>query len=120
MLPCQLLHARHAVVVGHLLVVHTTGQLPQVVAAVETGGTRGGAQQTAGTVVEVDALDAQGHRGDAGRLTQLEHQVAELRGQAESISRDMTVRVGELERRARQAEAPDPMDLFKEDDWNEN
>ena len=26
----------------------------------------------------------------------------------------------ELERRARQAEAPDPMDLFKEDDWNEN
>lgn len=54
------------------------------------------------------------------RLTQLEHQVAELRGQAESISRDMTVRVGELERRARQAEAPDPMDLFKEDDWNES
>lgn len=55
-----------------------------------------------------------------GRLTQLEQQVADLRGQAENISREITVRVGELERKARQAEAPDPMDLFKEDDWNEN
>ena len=54
------------------------------------------------------------------RICALEKEIRDLREQVEAMRRELTVRLSEMEKRiSMREEAPDPINLYGEDDWDE-